>query len=82
MNSHLVAPNQVELERDHRSSSFQGGTRSLSIAYVGARGLHNWDVFDINQAPRPALSPIIRASTLTISGHIRVSPSFSKRKAV
>ena len=26
-----------------------GRHSSLSIAYVGARGLHNWDVFDINQ---------------------------------
>ena len=29
---------------------------SLSIAYVGARGLHNWDVFDINQPTAGALT--------------------------
>jgi hypothetical protein len=28
---------------------------SFQIAYVGARGNHNWDVFDINQAPAGAL---------------------------
>ena len=45
-----------------------GRHSSASIAYVGARGLHNWDVFDINQARRLVLSPTIRASTLT---HLR-----------
>jgi hypothetical protein len=31
------------------------GHSSMSIAYVGARGLHNWDVFDINQPVAGAL---------------------------
>jgi hypothetical protein len=29
---------------------------SFQIAYVGARGNHNWDVFDINQAPAGSLT--------------------------
>jgi hypothetical protein len=33
-----------------------GRHSSLSIAYVGARGLHNWDVFDINQPTVGALT--------------------------
>ena len=33
-----------------------GRHSALSIAYVGARGLHNWDVFDINQAPAGSLT--------------------------
>ena len=49
------ATNQVELERDLQQQ-LPGRHSSLSIAYVGARGLHNWDVFDINQAPAGSLT--------------------------
>ncbi len=71
------APDEVELEHDRPA----GAPAALvaSIAYVGARGLHNWDVFDINQ-PRPVLSPN-PGLTLAISGPIKVSTQFSKRKA-
>ena len=31
------------------------GKSVLSLSYVGARGLHNWDALDINQAPTGAL---------------------------
>jgi Carboxypeptidase regulatory-like domain/TonB-dependent Receptor Plug Domain len=48
MNAHLVPPTRwnwnVTLQQQ-----LPGRHSSLSIAYVGARGLHNWDVFDINQ---------------------------------
>lgn len=47
MNSHLLPPSRwnwnltIQRELPWHSSG--------SIAYVGARGLHNWDVYDINQ---------------------------------
>jgi hypothetical protein len=50
LNRHLVPPTRwnwnltIEHEIPKAQSVFQ-------IAYVGARGLHNWDVIDINQAP-------------------------------
>jgi hypothetical protein len=48
MNSHLIPPTRwnwnVTLQQQ-----LPGRHSSLSIAYVGARGLHNWDIFDINQ---------------------------------
>ena len=55
MNSHLVPPTRwnwnVTLQQQ-----LPGRHSSFSIAYVGARGLHNWDVFDINQAPAGSLT--------------------------
>ena len=54
LNRHLVPPTRwnwnvtVEKEIPRAQSVFQ-------IAYVGARGLHNWDVVDINQAQAGAL---------------------------
>ena len=55
LNRHLVPPTRwdwnltVEHEIPKAQSVFQ-------IAYVGARGLHNWDVVDINQAPAGSLT--------------------------
>ena len=55
MNSHLVPPTRwnwnVTLQQQ-----LPGRHSSFSLAYVGARGLHNWDVFDINQAPAGSLT--------------------------
>jgi Carboxypeptidase regulatory-like domain/TonB-dependent Receptor Plug Domain len=55
MNPHLVPPTRwnwnVTLQQQ-----LPGQHSSFSIAYVGARGLHNWDVFDINQAPAGSLT--------------------------
>jgi len=54
LNSHLVPPSRwnwnlaVEQEFTSLHSVFQ-------ISYVGAKGLHNWEVIDINQAPVGAL---------------------------
>jgi hypothetical protein len=55
LNRHLVPPTRwnwnltVEHEIPRAQSVFQ-------IAYVGARGYHNWDVVDINQAPAGTLT--------------------------
>jgi hypothetical protein len=54
MAGHLVPPNRLNWNVTVQQelpwhSSFQ-------IAYVGARGNHNWDVFDINQAPVGSLT--------------------------
>src|ERR1700733_12477631 len=55
MNAHLVPPTRwnwnVTLQQQ-----LPGRHSSFSVAYVGARGLHNWDVFDINQAPVGSLT--------------------------
>lgn len=54
LNRHLVPPTRwnwnltVEQAIPKAQSVFQ-------VAYVGARGLHNWDVVDINQAPAGTL---------------------------
>ncbi len=55
MNAHLKPPTRwnwnVTLQQQ-----LPGRHSSFSMAYVGARGLHNWDVFDINQAPAGSLT--------------------------
>ena len=48
MNANLVPPTRWNWNVTVQQQ-LPGRHSSLSIAYVGARGLHNWDVFDINQ---------------------------------
>ena len=74
------ATNQVELERDPPAAasraalvSYRSPMWGLAVCIIG--------MCSTSTRRQPVLSPIIQASTLTISGHIRVSPSFSKRKA-
>jgi hypothetical protein len=55
MNAHLIPPTRwnwnVTLQQQ-----LPGRHSSASIAYVGARGNHNWDVFDINQPTAGSLT--------------------------
>jgi len=55
MNTHLVPPTRWNWNVTIQQQ-LPGRHSSASIAYVGARGLHNWDVFDINQAPAGSLT--------------------------
>ncbi len=48
MNTHLMPPTRWNWNLTIQQQ-LPGRHSSVSIAYVGARGLHNWDVFDINQ---------------------------------
>ena len=63
MNSHLVPPTRWNWNVTVQQQ-LPGRHSSATIAYVGARGLHNWDVFDINQVP---------AGTLTKNPNIKLS---------
>jgi len=48
MNSHLIPPTRWNWNVTIQQQ-LPGRHSSATIAYVGARGLHNWNVFDINQ---------------------------------
>jgi hypothetical protein len=55
MNAHLVPPTRWNWNVTVQQQ-LPGRHSAVSIAYVGARGLHNWDVFDINQPPAGSLT--------------------------
>ena len=58
LNPNLKQPVGMELERHFQRELFWNTT--LSVAYVGHRGYHGWQVYDINQVP-PALCRRTRA---------------------
>ena len=54
MNHHLLPPRRVNWNLSiQQQLPWQS---SFTLAYVGARGVHNWDVFDINQPTAGALT--------------------------
>jgi len=55
MNSHLIPPTRWNWNVTVQQQ-LPGRHSSATIAYVGARGLHNWNVFDINQPTAGSLT--------------------------
>jgi hypothetical protein len=55
MNAHLIPPTRWNWNVTIQQQ-LPGRHSSATIAYVGARGLHNWNVFDINQPTAGSLT--------------------------
>jgi hypothetical protein len=55
MNAHLIPPTRWNWNATIQQQ-LPGRHSSATIAYVGARGLHNWNVFDINQPTAGSLT--------------------------